>query len=207
MSHAIDLLKQDHRSVEKLFDRFEKTGDAELALRICQELRIHADLEEQLVYPLLQQGLDTDLAGQSRDDHRKMKHLVQRIERWRVADGSLRYLVTELKEVVLEHVEEEEGDVFPRIERENPGQLDRLGRELACRRPVSVSALEADISKLKGGVNRLSRQQRQALVEDLEAITKAQLQAYAAEAGVADIDENRQTKDEMVQAIKQALKG
>ena len=50
MPDAVALLKQDHRSVEKLFDRFEKSGDAEIVRRICQELRAHTALEEELAH-------------------------------------------------------------------------------------------------------------------------------------------------------------
>ena len=194
MSDAIALLVQDHRSVEKLFDRFEKTGDADLALRICQELRMHAELEEQLVYPLLEDRVDSDLAGRSRHDHRTAKHLIQRIERWRVVDGGLRDIVRDLKKVVLEHLEEEEAEAFPRMEREIPERLSRLGDELAARRAVTLSQLEAEVSKLRNGVNRLSRQQRRAVLEELQSMTKAELAAYADETGIDDVDENRRRR-------------
>ena len=47
---AVALLKQDHRTVEDLFEQFEKaTGDGKkqkLALQICLELTVHAQIEE-----------------------------------------------------------------------------------------------------------------------------------------------------------------
>src|SRR5438270_5890497 len=112
MPDPIAALKHDHRSVEKLFERFESTGDTEIALRICQELRLHTALEEDLVYPLIQDRIDDALAAGARDDHSKAKQLVNRVERWRVVDGGLRDLVAELKKIVLEHVEEEEAELF-----------------------------------------------------------------------------------------------
>ena len=52
---AVALLKEDHRTVEDLFARFEKaSGDGrkqELATEICTELSIHAQIEEEIFYP------------------------------------------------------------------------------------------------------------------------------------------------------------
>jgi hemerythrin superfamily protein len=205
VADAIALLQQDHRAVEKLFDRFEKTGDAEIARRICQELRLHSTIEEDLVYPVLEQ-LDSGLARQSRDDHRETKQLVDRIERLRVADGGLRALVEQLKMAVLEHVAEEETTVLPKMQANlDDDRLSALGDELSRRRGSTLSDLEAEIKKLRTGVNRLSRVARQAISEDLETMTKAELQAYAVDADIADVDQDRQTKEEMIDAIRAEL--
>jgi len=205
VADAIALLEQDHRAVEKLFDRFEKTGDAEIARRICQELRLHSTIEEDLVYPVLEQ-LDSGLARQSRNEHRETKQLVDRIERLRVADGGLRALVEQLKMAVLEHVAEEESIVLPKMQANlDDDRLEALGDELARRRGGTLSDLEAEIKKLRTGVNRLSRVSRQTLSEELESMTKAELQAYAIDADIADVDQDRQTKEEMINTIRAEL--
>ena len=52
---AIALLKADHRAVEELFEKFEKaSGDGRkrgIAEKICMELTIHAQIEEEIFYP------------------------------------------------------------------------------------------------------------------------------------------------------------
>ena len=52
---AVALLKEDHRTVEDLFAKFEKaSGDnrkKEIADQICMELTIHAMIEEEIFYP------------------------------------------------------------------------------------------------------------------------------------------------------------
>lgn len=202
MPDPVALLEQDHRALEKLFDRFEKTGDADIALRICQELRVHAALEEELVYPLVER-VDEDLARRAKSDHRTSRHLVDRIERFRIADGGLRDLMAELKKVVLEHVSEEESTILPRLQAVL--KVDEIADELARRREGTLSELEAELRKLRSGVNRLSRVQRRAIIEDLETMTKAELQVYADEAEIADVDQYRQTKDEMIGAIRAEL--
>ena len=52
---AIALLKQDHRTVSQLFEEFEKADEEEqsaIAQRVCQLLTVHAQIEEELLYPL-----------------------------------------------------------------------------------------------------------------------------------------------------------
>jgi len=157
------------------------------------------------VYPLLEQRVDDELARQAKRDHRQAKDLITRIERLRIADGGLRNLMADLKDVVLEHVAEEEGTVLPKLQANLGPELAALGDELARRRAGSLSDIEAAVRKLKNGVNRLSRLQRRAISEDLETMTKAELQAYADEAEIADVDQYHQTKDEMIGAIRAEL--
>ncbi|HEX3566765.1 MAG TPA: hemerythrin domain-containing protein, partial [Acidimicrobiales bacterium] len=70
MADAITLLKDDHRSVEKLFKSFEKTGPnalktkARLVEGMIRELTVHASIEEQIFYPRVRQDaqdLDSDV--------------------------------------------------------------------------------------------------------------------------------------------------
>src|SRR5512133_996451 len=59
---AVEILRNDHRAVEQLFRRFERSRSGadkrRLADRMIRELSIHAAIEEQHVYPLLRDGLD-----------------------------------------------------------------------------------------------------------------------------------------------------
>ena len=52
---AITLLKSDHREVEGLFAQFEKARSEskkkDLADKICNALRAHATIEEEIFYP------------------------------------------------------------------------------------------------------------------------------------------------------------
>ena len=61
---AIALIKQDHRHVEALFERFEKARDEDrkkaLAREICTELTIHAMIEEEIFYPACQGKIEDE---------------------------------------------------------------------------------------------------------------------------------------------------
>ena len=66
---AIALLKADHRKVEELFTKFENTnGKAtkrKLAEQICNELKVHTLLEEEIFYPAFQGKIEEDTLAEA----------------------------------------------------------------------------------------------------------------------------------------------
>lgn len=120
-ANAIDLLKQDHRKVEGLFKQFEqaKKGDEkiEIAQQICQELTIHALVEEREFYPQLRDAFDTegdDLIDEAEVEHRTLKQLIAEIDGSTADDRLFEANVTVLKEYVQHHVKEEENQIMPK---------------------------------------------------------------------------------------------
>src|SRR3954452_834069 len=81
---AIALLKDDHRTVEKLFKEFESAkGDGRkerLARQICLELTLHTDLEEEIFYPACKGTVEEDLLKESYVEHDAAKLLIAEIE-------------------------------------------------------------------------------------------------------------------------------
>jgi hemerythrin superfamily protein len=63
MPNVIDLLKQDHRTVEQLFAQFESAQDVATAEEICAEIDVHAQAEEQVVYPALREQVSLEELG------------------------------------------------------------------------------------------------------------------------------------------------
>ncbi len=86
---AITLLKDDHRSVEKLFKRFEDAGDRafvekrKVVDRIIEELSVHAAVEEQLFYPVTRATVPAveDVALESLEEHHIVKWVLSELER------------------------------------------------------------------------------------------------------------------------------
>jgi len=120
---AITLLKKDHQTVEKLFKRFEKTGDGALAERrkivdqIIEELSKHAAIEEQLFYPVTRATIDEvhDVVLESLEEHHIVKWSLDELEHMDPADERFKAKVTVLIENVRHHVEEEEDEYFPKV--------------------------------------------------------------------------------------------
>ncbi|HET7845069.1 MAG TPA: hemerythrin domain-containing protein [Xanthomonadales bacterium] len=118
---AIGLLKQDHRKVEELFKQFEQSKDGdekiELAQQICQELTIHATVEEREFYPKLLDAFDEDgddLIKEAEVEHATLKMLIAEIDGSTSDDRLFDANVKVLKEYVQHHVKEEENEIMPK---------------------------------------------------------------------------------------------
>lgn len=118
---AITLLKQDHKTVEKLFKQFEKTtAPAELrklAQRIVKELSVHAAIEEMVFYPAVRERVPEaeDTVLESLEEHHIVKWVLDEIEGMKSDHERFKAKVTVLIESVRHHVEEEESELFPEV--------------------------------------------------------------------------------------------
>src|SRR5437868_4585156 len=77
---AIALLKADHRKVEELFEKFEKTRDetkkVALVREICTELTVHAAIEEKIFYPACNKKVEEDMLDEAYVEHDGAKVLI-----------------------------------------------------------------------------------------------------------------------------------
>jgi hemerythrin superfamily protein len=133
-ANALTMLKEDHAKVRGLLDKFEKAngpgGKKSLADQICQELKIHATVEEQLFYPAVRDAIeDPDLMNEADIEHASLKHLIGQIESCKPSDEHFDALVTVLGEYVKHHVKEEEGEMFKQI-RKSELDLQALGEAM-----------------------------------------------------------------------------
>jgi hemerythrin superfamily protein len=137
---AITLLKDDHKTVEQLFKRFEKAGDRAHAEkrtivdRFTEALSVHAAIEEQLFYPVVRATVPgtEDMALESLEEHHVVKWVLSELEHMGPEDERFDAKVTVLIENVRHHVREEEKDFFPRVRDElGRGALNELGDAMA----------------------------------------------------------------------------
>lgn len=143
--HAVKLLKQDHRAVEEALEEFESAGHEDkqaIARRICRMLTVHAQIEEELLYPAARDALGSDdalLVAEARVEHASVKDLVRQIEAREQVDEQYEAKVCVLGEYVQHHVNEEENEIFPRLERSSL-DLDALGQRLEERKRELMGA-------------------------------------------------------------------
>jgi hypothetical protein len=137
---AIALLKADHRSVEELFEKFEKaSGDGRkqtLAEEICLELSVHAQIEEEIFYPACEGKVEEDLLKESYVEHDGAKVLIAEIIKGSPSDEFYDAKVKVLQEEIEHHVQEEEKrmeGLFAQA-RKAGLDMDALGEELAARK-------------------------------------------------------------------------
>lgn len=136
---AIALLKQDHRTVEALFDEFEDADESEqagLATRICQMLTVHAQIEEEILYPQAKEAFgeeEDEMVYEAEIEHGSAKELIAKIEASTPEDPEFKPLVKVLSEYVKHHVKEEEKEMFPAL-KEAEIDLKEMGTQLAHRK-------------------------------------------------------------------------
>ena len=136
---ALQLLKEDHRAVEKLFAEFESAHKPErkegIARKICSELTVHAKLEETIFYPAVREALpeEQDLLDEAAVEHASLKWLISQVETEHCESKFYDAKVTVLKEYVKHHVKEEEKSMFPKI-RKSDMDTRELGQKLQTKK-------------------------------------------------------------------------
>ena len=148
---AIALLKDDHRTVEELFEQFEKArGDGRketLAAQICLELSVHAQIEEEIFYPACEGKVDEDLLKESYVEHDAAKILIAQISSGAgESDEFFDSKVKVLQEEIEHHVEEEEKrmeGLFAQA-RKAGIDMDALGEQLAARKQELTESFKAN---------------------------------------------------------------
>jgi hypothetical protein len=109
---AIALLRADHREVEELFEEFESAKGArkrKIAEQICNELKIHTMIEEEIFYPALRGKIeDEEMINEAFVEHDAAKVLVNDIMAGAPDDEFYDAKVKVLSEEVKHHIREEE---------------------------------------------------------------------------------------------------
>jgi hemerythrin superfamily protein len=132
---ATELLKQDHTKVKQLFTEFQGSQSRRIGDTICQELEVHAAVEEEIFYPAAQ-AKGGELASMVREgiqEHQKAKSLIAEI-RSASDDGQYRSKLNELQQNIEHHVQEEEGELFPKVEQQMASEADQLGQQMQERK-------------------------------------------------------------------------
>jgi hemerythrin superfamily protein len=141
---AITLLKQDHREVEEFFEEYEGLDNnrvkTELARKICNALKVHTQIEEEIFYPAARKATgDEDLLDEALVEHAGAKHLISEIESMKVGDDLYDAKIRVLGEQVKHHVREEEEELFPEIESSDM-DVAAVGKQLADRKMKLMAA-------------------------------------------------------------------
>ncbi len=147
---ALALLKADHRQVEELFGQFQSTRSdsrkESLAQKICQALKVHAMIEEEIFYPaFLEATGETDIHHEAEVEHEGAKKLIAEIEASGPGDDYFDAKVSVLAEMIKHHVrEEEKRDGMFGEARGSGMDLKALGQQLAQRKSELMSGSGMD---------------------------------------------------------------
>jgi len=147
---AIALLKDDHKKVAALFAQYDKLGDRahaaklKLARKICSELKVHAQIEEEIFYPATREALpkQDDLLDEAQVEHDGAKDLIAQLDAMQPGDDLFDAKVTVLSEYIKHHVKEEHEEMFPKV-RKTDLDLKELGMRLAFRKAELAKQVRA----------------------------------------------------------------
>jgi hemerythrin superfamily protein len=139
---ATQLLKTQHRAVAKIFAELEKGRASNAAGRVRElvtNLGAHMVIEQELFYPVVK-AIKPDLVLESFEEHAAAQFGIERLLRTKSDDESFIARVTTLKEMIEHHVEEEEKDLFPKVEKKiKLAELQALGERMKARFDQLVS--------------------------------------------------------------------
>jgi hemerythrin superfamily protein len=130
---ALDLLKEDHERVQKLFDQVRSTDEKRhpaIFERIKLELDVHAHIEETVFYPNLKSQGDKELVDmvlEGIEEHRQVKMFLKEIDALSGDSSKFEPKLKVLMEDVEHHVSEEEDEMFPLVKDQlSPDVLEDL---------------------------------------------------------------------------------
>ena len=154
-SDAISLLKGDHQKVRQLLRRLESKGSEELLSQIEYELKVHTQIEEEILYPAFKDSLrserDEHLYYEALEEHHVVDLVLSEIKGTTEGSEEFDAKAKVLKDLVEHHAEEEETSMFPKARKAmGTARLRELGEELESRK----QELMGGVSERSSGRNR-----------------------------------------------------
>lgn len=157
---AVDLLDADHKLVQKLFldyqglceDGAPSEARRQLALKICQDLNVHTQIEEEIFYPRVRAAIQDDaLMEEALREHAEAKKAIGRIQAMAPADAGYDDTVKQLGETVMDHVMDEREQMFLKA-RYSTADLRGMVPELYARKKALQTGTPAPVpaGKKKG---------------------------------------------------------
>ena len=147
--NAFTLLKADHEKVAGILEKIDETteratkGREDLFAQLKNELDVHARIEEEILYPALEEYEETrDISLEAYEEHAVVKRLLEELASAPKDDEQWTAKFTVLKENVEHHVEEEEGEMFQKARTVlSEEEIEELGKRLQAAKQVQKSAI------------------------------------------------------------------
>jgi hemerythrin-like domain-containing protein len=121
----IEMLTDDHQRVKRAFRDAEKLAEQEdmesleqLVRQTCAELQVHAQVEEDLLYPAVREAIkEPELVDEAEIEHASAKDLIAQLENMTGGDPKFAATFKVLGEYVKHHIKEEESEMFEQLNR------------------------------------------------------------------------------------------
>ena len=149
--NAFTLLKADHKKVAGIFEKLEPTTERgvktreDLFAQLKTELDIHTRIEETILYPALKEAEEThDITLEAYEEHAVVKQLLAELDEMSKDQEEWGAKLKVLQENVEHHVEEEEGEMFPKARKVlSEEEVEALGERLEKAKQQQLKAATA----------------------------------------------------------------
>ncbi len=158
---VVDFLTGQHEQIKSLFDKtLSASGEAreKAFIDLRRLLAVHETVEEEIVHPRAKRKIANGEAvvGQRLEEEHEAKAVLQKLEKLDVGSAEFSRLLTELRDAVLAHANQEEKDEFARLgqelgshELESMGRAAKLAEAIAPTRPHA--GVESQLANLVAG--------------------------------------------------------
>ncbi|MEG5140943.1 MULTISPECIES: hemerythrin domain-containing protein [unclassified Microcoleus] len=141
-----EIITMDHRKVDTIFMEIEKTDDPqklqEFFGQLYKDLSVHAEAEEQVVYPAVR-SYYTDTQALY-NEQAEMKQMLAKIKALNPSSSDFKAQIQQLKAAVQAHVKEEENDMFPQIRRNfSEAQMEQMATQFKA----AKSTIQQEMAK------------------------------------------------------------
>jgi hemerythrin-like domain-containing protein len=129
------LLEKQHLAVKALFKKLEngRSPAAPLLKQLSNNLAAHMAIEQEIYYPAAK-AVKEDLVFESFEEHSLAELGLKRLLATRSKDASFRAKVTACKELIEHHVEEEEEELFPAVDKKlDAEELAQMAKRMKAR--------------------------------------------------------------------------
>jgi hemerythrin-like domain-containing protein len=132
----LQLIHQEHEEVQELFEQFRKsmstkngqTKARSLSEQIFDDLKLHTELEEKIVYPSLKEQ-DAKIFYEAGEEHHVVDLLIEELQQLKVSAPEYAAKVTVMEENVKHHIQEEESQMFDLLSQLPEDTLDKMAEE------------------------------------------------------------------------------
>jgi hemerythrin-like domain-containing protein len=127
--NALELMKQHHEKTKTALEKIHETGGSPTQLKqLADELVAHMVIEEHIFYPRVKE-LMGEMFNESFEEHAVARFELARLLQAKESEVKTRAMV--LKELLEHHIEEEEEEMFPKVERSlETEELELLGMKM-----------------------------------------------------------------------------
>jgi iron-sulfur cluster repair protein YtfE (RIC family) len=154
---ALNVLMRDHRLIEELLAELGRAAAQQidpLARRICKMVRVHLQIKEELLYPIVGRALtNAEFIAVSEREHRLVRDAVVRVESLSSEHSEFNGAMAALSEQIAQHVSREEHELFPLL-RAATLDLVAIGVALAERRDTLLDVLGLHGDDEEGAANQ-----------------------------------------------------